>query len=183
MLLQIVTPLAWLAGPITLLAIVDDWFLRPRRQLRARSGAVADPGWARAIYLALPVVLIGAILRLLISDRLDFSLVLVLVLLASALVWVLDRLLLAPARARAAQRAGVASADLPLPVTVDYARSLLPVAALVLALRSFRSEEHTSELQSRLHLVCRLLLEKKKNDKRRPTARQSTKNRYTRDSG
>src|SRR2546429_6418414 len=29
----------------------------------------------------------------------------------------------------------------------------------------FRSEEHTSELQSRLHLVCRLLLEKKQ-DKR-----------------
>src|SRR3989449_1587424 len=28
--------------------------------------------------------------------------------------------------------------------------------------RSIRSEEHTSELQSRLHLVCRLLLEKKK---------------------
>src|SRR2546422_8425870 len=28
-----------------------------------------------------------------------------------------------------------------------------------------RSEEHTSELQSRLHLVCRLLLEKKKNPK------------------
>src|SRR5690625_6257692 len=30
------------------------------------------------------------------------------------------------------------------------------------ALESFRSEEHTSELQSRGHLVCRLLLEKKK---------------------
>src|SRR2546422_1221008 len=28
-----------------------------------------------------------------------------------------------------------------------------------------RSEEHTSELQSRLHLVCRLLLEKKKKEK------------------
>src|SRR2546429_9175668 len=28
--------------------------------------------------------------------------------------------------------------------------------------RARRSEEHTSELQSRLHLVCRLLLEKKK---------------------
>src|SRR3989449_7579299 len=27
---------------------------------------------------------------------------------------------------------------------------------------AWRSEEHTSELQSRLHLVCRLLLEKKK---------------------
>src|SRR5260370_23046322 len=29
---------------------------------------------------------------------------------------------------------------------------------------SFRSEEHTSELQSHLNLVCRLLLEKKKKD-------------------
>src|SRR2546422_6162421 len=29
----------------------------------------------------------------------------------------------------------------------------------------FRSEEHTSELQSRLHLVCRLLLEKKKKSR------------------
>src|SRR2546422_3495937 len=32
-------------------------------------------------------------------------------------------------------------------------------------LRVLRSEEHTSELQSRLHLVCRLLLEKKKSSK------------------
>src|SRR2546422_4297055 len=31
----------------------------------------------------------------------------------------------------------------------------------------YRSEEHTSELQSRLHLVCRLLLEKKKKTKNR----------------
>src|SRR5687768_18239506 len=31
--------------------------------------------------------------------------------------------------------------------------------------RPLRSEEHTSELQSRLHLVCRLLLEKKKKNK------------------
>src|SRR2546422_6252457 len=30
--------------------------------------------------------------------------------------------------------------------------------------RCRRSEEHTSELQSRLHLVCRLLLEKKKKE-------------------
>src|SRR2546422_4890317 len=29
-----------------------------------------------------------------------------------------------------------------------------------------RSEEHTSELQSRLHLVCRLLLEKKKKNQK-----------------
>src|SRR5258707_10370276 len=32
-----------------------------------------------------------------------------------------------------------------------------------LALSLYRSEEHTSELQSRQYLVCRLLLEKKKN--------------------
>src|SRR2546429_3116827 len=32
-----------------------------------------------------------------------------------------------------------------------------------------RSEEHTSELQSRLHLVCRLLLEKKNINKSCPT--------------
>src|SRR5438874_7890108 len=32
-----------------------------------------------------------------------------------------------------------------------------------------RSEEHTSELQSRRDLVCRLLLEKKKRDRRDPT--------------
>src|SRR5216684_6282030 len=34
-----------------------------------------------------------------------------------------------------------------------------------------RSEEHTSELQSRLHLVCRLLLEKKKIALQEPEAR------------
>src|SRR2546429_5979058 len=36
--------------------------------------------------------------------------------------------------------------------------------------KRLRSEEHTSELQSRLHLVCRLLLEKKK--KRHSIARR-----------
>src|SRR5258707_7821601 len=36
-----------------------------------------------------------------------------------------------------------------------------------------RSEEHTSELQSRQYLVCRLLLEKKKKDERSPTTTQA----------
>src|SRR2546422_5318856 len=36
-----------------------------------------------------------------------------------------------------------------------------------------RSEEHTSELQSRLHLVCRLLLEKKKRMERKQIHRSS----------
>src|SRR5258708_26853431 len=39
-------------------------------------------------------------------------------------------------------------------------------------LRVFRSEEHTSELQSPDHLVCRLLLEKKKQHKSRCTCYQ-----------
>src|SRR3712207_8701363 len=38
-------------------------------------------------------------------------------------------------------------------------------AAELAALLGPRSEEHTSELQSRQYLVCRLLLEKKKNNK------------------
>src|SRR5690554_7599619 len=47
----------------------------------------------------------------------------------------------------------------------DAMRNLLqskPFASIVLNGELFRSEEHTSELQSRPHLVCRLLLEKKK---------------------
>src|SRR2546422_8152997 len=44
---------------------------------------------------------------------------------------------------------------------------------------ALRSEEHTSELQSRLHLVCRLLLEKKKQRERPriPTNRPSATTR------
>src|ERR1041385_2936069 len=47
--------------------------------------------------------------------------------------------------------------------TVDnyYSGPADPNGALAPAIKH-RSEEHTSELQSRLHLVCRLLLEKKK---------------------
>src|SRR2546422_1466548 len=41
-------------------------------------------------------------------------------------------------------------------------------------LGSGRSEEHTSELQSRLHLVCRLLLEKKKKKKKTNNNRNKT---------
>src|SRR5438105_9888318 len=37
-----------------------------------------------------------------------------------------------------------------------------------------RSEEHTSELQSRVDLVCRLLLEKKKKDKRNHNVKTSS---------
>src|SRR2546422_5133331 len=52
-------------------------------------------------------------------------------------------------------------------VTAFFLRDLQPPAQVV------RSEEHTSELQSRLHLVCRLLLEKKKQ-RRSPRATSRT---------
>src|SRR2546422_3689770 len=55
------------------------------------------------------------------------------------------------ARARTPDRLTRVGAD----QVVDELRARPPVIG--------RSEEHTSELQSRLHLVCRLLLEKKKN--------------------
>src|SRR2546422_4556248 len=60
--------------------------------------------------------------------------------------------------------------DLDLSLAEEAARGVDLLCRQQLALvhglaehRRRRSEEHTSELQSRLHLVCRLLLEKKKN--------------------
>src|SRR2546422_8327107 len=50
---------------------------------------------------------------------------------------------------------------LTIPITVP-SRPTNGAVEPVVAKMPRRSEEHTSELQSRLHLVCRLLLEKKK---------------------
>src|SRR5689334_24055157 len=50
----------------------------------------------------------------------------------------------------------------PVRVTAVTARSRAKKRGLDLDGVSWRSEEHTSELQSQFHLVCRLLLEKKK---------------------
>src|SRR2546429_2473170 len=49
------------------------------------------------------------------------------------------------------------------PASPNHKSSSIPASASARASHKItRSEEHTSELQSRLHLVCRLLLEKKK---------------------
>src|SRR5437870_11407002 len=47
-------------------------------------------------------------------------------------------------------------------ITAHAARELVPRPHAPGSIGASRSEEHTSELQSRGHLVCRLLLEKKK---------------------
>src|SRR2546422_7645184 len=49
---------------------------------------------------------------------------------------------------------------------LDHYDTLISDLEATLVRDAKRSEEHTSELQSRLHLVCRLLLEKKKKKKR-----------------
>src|SRR3989449_2345604 len=48
-----------------------------------------------------------------------------------------------------------------IPIQCEY-YALEGLSQLLNTVKLVRSEEHTSELQSRLHLVCRLLLEKKK---------------------
>src|SRR5438552_16335418 len=53
-----------------------------------------------------------------------------------------------------------------LPISCKKGGSFGLVHAVVLPGHELRSEEHTSELQSPDHLVCRLLLEKKKKRKK-----------------
>src|SRR5258707_8680397 len=53
------------------------------------------------------------------------------------------------------------------PVLIDCAAAAKGQAAF--SVGAHRSEEHTSELQSRQYLVCRLLLEKKKTSKQCPS--------------
>src|SRR5690348_17768851 len=48
--------------------------------------------------------------------------------------------------------------------------------------RAVRSEEHTSELQSPVHLVCRLLLEKKKKKKKNKHKKTNNKTKHTHNS-
>src|SRR5690625_5341572 len=63
---------------------------------------------------------------------------------------------------RAKTIAGLAEAT---PVMVWHKPDTGPLSDLIWAPEIHRSEEHTSELQSRGHIVCRLLLEKKKQRK------------------
>jgi signal peptidase I len=137
MISQLLTVLAWAALPVTLIAVVDDWFLRPRRQIASGLAAQPDPPLMRGIYLLLPVVLLAAVVQLLRSERLDFSLVLVVVVAAAGAIWLLDHLLVAHARQPRAATDGREPAAIPVPVTVDYARSFFPVAVIVLLVRSF----------------------------------------------
>src|SRR5580698_3999035 len=116
MLMQLITVLAWIAIPATLIGVVDDWFLRPRRQLALAPQVARDPPFITAVYYSLPVLLIAAV---------------------AGVIWLLDVALFQRIRARAAQAQGKSLGDIPEPGTVDYARSFFPVALAVLLLRAF----------------------------------------------
>jgi signal peptidase I len=137
MVMQLVVLLSWLAIPVGLICIVDDWFLRPRRQIAAAPQPARDPPVITFLYYALPVLVGAAVIRLLVAERLDFSLVLLIIAVLTGVVWLLDLLFIRRARVSAARAAGKDPAAIPEPGTVDYARSFFPVALLVLVLRSF----------------------------------------------
>src|SRR5437879_9439733 len=79
-------------------------------------------------------------------------------------------------------RSSALSADSPTAANasaVDVTSSTTTSAAI--AFEAARSEEHTSELQSPMYLVCRLLLEKKKKTYTRQAVRQATNRRAAAD--
>ena len=137
MWMQLLTILAWISIPATLVGVVDDWFLRPRRQLAVAPQIARDPPWIAAVYYALPVLIIAGVVRLLSAEELDFSAVLLVIAVVTGIVWLIDSVLFRRLRAHAAHAAGKSLADIPEPGTVDYARSFFPVALAVLVLRAF----------------------------------------------
>jgi signal peptidase I len=137
MLMQIIVLLSWLALPVGVLCVVDDWFLRPRRQIAAAPQEARDPPAISLAYHVLPILIGAAVLRLLVAERLDFSAVLLGITVLTGVVWGLDALLLARRRRAAATQAGKDPNLIREPGTVDYARSFFPVALVVLVLRSF----------------------------------------------
>jgi signal peptidase I len=133
---EVAVPLSWVSLPLGLWLAIDSWFLAPRRQIAAGSTQVPDPPLLRAAYWVLPVFVVAPIIRMIRAETLDFSLVLLVLSLATGLVWGLDHWVFRPRREAAA---GLAKPPVALgePGTVDYARSFFPVAFIVLIVRAF----------------------------------------------
>jgi len=124
---EIAVPLSWLAWPIGLWCMIDSWILAPKRQAAAGATNIQDPPLVRAAYAILPVLVVAVIIRLISAETLDFSLVLLVLSVATGLVWLIDHYVFRKQRAATA----------PEPGTVDYARSFFPVAFIVLLVRAF----------------------------------------------
>ena len=89
-LMQVILVLAWLALPVGLLCILDDWFLRPRRQIAAAAQPVADSPGMSIAYHVLPILIGAAVVRLLVAEQLDFSGVLVAISAVTGVIWAVD---------------------------------------------------------------------------------------------
>ena len=140
MLKLIVDILALLLVPVGAWALIDDWFLRPHRRLAAHPGQPTEGPFTRLVYGVLPVLVCAGVVRMVLAERMDFSLVLVLVVFVSGFVYGVDALFLRPRRNAAASGVGKPAMAAPEPGIVDYARSFFPVALAVLVLRSFLYE-------------------------------------------
>jgi signal peptidase I len=139
-MISLVSALAVLLPPVAAITLIDDWFLRPRRRIAALPAVVADAAWLRVAYAVLPLLVVAGAVRLFRSERLDFSLVLVIISLVGGVIWAFDAWVLRPLRDSAATAAGKSPAAVPEPGIVDYARSMVPVVVFVLLLRSFLFE-------------------------------------------
>jgi signal peptidase I len=134
---QIVAVLAWLALPVGLICVIDDWLLRPQRQTAAAPRIAADPPVLSVAYRLLPFLVLAAVVRIFVAEQLDLSTVLLIISAVAGLAWAADALLLGPRRRLRVEAAGKDPAYIPQPRTVDYARSFFPVAVAVLLLRAF----------------------------------------------
>src|SRR5205809_1670315 len=82
--------------------------------------------------------------------------------------------LLGPRNAKGGAAARPTEGHCDVPLVFRIARGNHGAVDLSDTAAAWRSEEHTSELQSRLHLVCRLLLEKKKKKHQRTCKSRAT---------
>jgi len=124
---DVAVPLSWFAAPVGLWCAIDSWWLAPRRVAAAGTADVKDPPLMRAAYAVLPVLVVAVVIRMISAESLDFSLVLLLLSLATGVVWAVDHFVFRKRRAP----------NSPEPGTVDYARSFFPVAFIVLIVRAF----------------------------------------------
>ncbi len=134
---ELAVPLSWLAAPVGVWCALDSWLFAPRRAIAAGSARVPDPPLLRAAYAVLPVLVIAVIVRMITAETLDFSLVLLVLSVATGIVWAIDHFVFRKPREAAAAAAKPAPVALPEPGTVDYARSFFPVAFIVLLVRAF----------------------------------------------
>lgn len=122
----IIRGLSWLAVPVGIICVIEDWWRRPARRLKVGGEPPTEPTMFSFCYRVLPILIVVAVLRIFTSESINFSALLVLIAVVTGLVWLLDALLLAPRRRRAAATAGVEPAAWSAPGHSRLRAELLP---------------------------------------------------------